>query len=329
MEDGPTIALRADMDALPIQDKKSVPYRSKKDGKAHLCGHDAHTSILMGTAKVLTELGKPKRGNIKFIFQPAEEGLAGAKAMMDDGVLLNPTVDAIAALHVAPNVPTGKLSVARGLACAAADPITIKIIGKGGHAARPHESVDSIAISAQMITALQQIISRETNPLDSAVITIGKINGGSTGNAIAPEVELVGTVRTLNPDVREKIPYQIEKVIKGITDMYGADYEFHYEKSYPSVINNDHMTDFVYQASEQILGVDKCGDEKPSMGGEDFAFYSHAIPGVIFRLGVCNGEQSTGFPLHHEMFDLDEESLPIGIAMLSQIALNYLHAKNG
>lgn len=326
-EPGPTIALRADMDALPMDDQKQVPYRSQVPGKAHTCGHDAHTSILMGTAQFLTEKKIPFKGNIKFIFQPAEEGLAGAEAMIRDGVLENPKVDAIAGLHVFYGVPTGRVTVTRGVAMAAADMITIKIIGKGGHAAHPHRSIDSVSVTAEVLSALQHIVSRQTDPLESAVITIGQINGGSAHNIIAPEVVMHGTVRTLNEAIRKEMPARIERVIKGVTEALGATYEFEYVMGYPTVSNDDSMVDLMWDAATQVLGGSKAELANPSMGGEDFAYYTHHVPGVFFRLGVGSDAKNIEYPHHHPLFDIDEDALPIGVAMLSQIALTYLEKK--
>ncbi|MGG1619284.1 M20 family metallopeptidase [Paenibacillus sp. NRS-1782] len=324
---GPTIGLRADMDALPIQDEKTVPYRSQIPGKAHLCGHDAHTAILMGAAQLLTKLERPERGNIKFVFQPAEEGLAGAKAMIDDGVLENPKVDAMAGLHMFPGLKTGTLGVSKGVAFASADSLTIKIIGKGGHAARPHEGIDAIAVSAQVISALQNIPSRLVDPLETIVITIGKISGGYMGAAIAPEVEMIGTVRTLSAELRSRIPELIEQVVRGACESFGAGYELNYQLGYPVVQNDPDMVDLMTETSEQLFGSTEWNYIKPSTGGEDFAFYCEQVPGVFFRLGSGRGDEATSYPLHHPKFDLDESVLPYGVAMMSAIALNFLKTK--
>lgn len=323
-EPGPTIGIRADMDALPIQDEKEVTYRSSNDNVAHLCGHDAHTSILMGAAELLTSLGKPKKGNIKFIFQPAEELLAGANAMISDGVLENPKVDAIIGLHVNPSLQVGEIGITYGVVCASVDNISIKIIGKGGHGARPHEGKDSILIASQVIVALQNISSRMIDPLEPVVVSIGKINGGTIGTAIATSVEMEGTVRTLSPAIREKLPSLMEQVIKGVVSAFDADYEFNYELNYPSLENNKDLIDLVSETSAEILGAEQCKLLNASTGGEDFSFYAEQIPGAFFRLGVGNGSLATSYPLHHPSFDLDEEGLCYGVAMLTGAALKYL-----
>lgn len=321
---GPTFLLRADMDALPIPDGKQVAYRSTSAGKAHLCGHDAHTAMLMGAAKLLAERGLPK-GNVKFMFQPGEEGLAGAKAMIEDGLLLNPKVDAAAALHVSPLYPVGKTGIAKGPAWAATNPLRIKIIGRGGHAAGPHHTVDSIPIAAQVITALQQIVSRQVDPLEPVVVTIGKIQGGYAANAIASEVELIGTVRTLDPRLREQMKGKIEKVVKGVTEAFGAAYEIELKEGYPIVVNDDSMYELCVRTVETVMGLEGWEPMKPTMGGEDFAFVAQQVPAVMFRLGSRGGEE-TGYPLHHPSFDMDESAMPYGAALLAAIALRYLEA---
>lgn len=322
-EEGPTIALRADMDALPINDEKNVEYASKKKNIAHLCGHDAHTSILLGVAQLFSKI-KLEKGNIKLIFQPAEEGFAGAKFMVDEGVLTNPDVEAIIGLHVHPTAKTGEITVARDKAMATSDQIDIEIIGKGGHAAHPHLSIDPIAITSVVISSLQQVVSRSIDPLEPAVITIGKINGGFKRNIIAPSVKLEGTVRILNKDLREDIRTLIEDHIKGICTGMGADYKFTYTEGYPSVVNDSSLIEDLEKVATKILGDNKLSIVKPSMGGEDFSYYTEKIPGLFFRLGTRNEDKNTDYPNHHPLFDIDEDALPYGVALLSEFALNYL-----
>jgi amidohydrolase len=312
---GPTLALRADMDALPGHGPGD---------RAHLCGHDAHTAMLMGAAQILVENREQLAGTVKFVFQPAEEGLGGAKAMIEDDVLIDPAVDAALGLHVYPFLPTGQISVTRGVSCAAVDWFTIRVVGEGGHAGHPHRSVDAVVVAAQIVTALQTITSRQVDPLEAAVLTIGTINGGVAPGAIAADVELTGTVRTLNPDVRASVKARMTAVCQGIAQSFGARCEIRYDAGPPALVNDDAVLDLVAETAEALLGKDNCRPGVTSMGGEDFACFTEKVPGAMFRLGVGDGTPRTSHPLHHPEFDLDEKALPIGTALLAAAALRYL-----
>lgn len=319
---GPTVALRADMDALPIQEESELDYKSAVDGVGHLCGHDAHTAILLGVAHIISE--RPlKRGNIKLLFQPAEEGYGGGRVMVEEGVLKNPDVDAIAGLHVHPTVNTGETSITEGFSTACTDSFDITIIGKGGHAAHPHLSIDPIAISSTVIASLQQIVSRNIDPLENIVLTIGKIEGGFARNVIAPTVRLEGTVRLLNPDLRPVVKETMDKYLDGVTSGMGATYDFDYTYGYPSVYNEPALIPTLRKTVDKILGVNQLLDVKPSMGGEDFSYFAREVPGVFFRLGT-NGGKDTAYPNHHPKFNVDENALPFGAAILSQFAYDYI-----
>ena len=323
---GPTIALRADMDALPIQEQNNHSYASLVKGKMHACGHDGHTAILLGAAKLLTGKRKNFNGKVKLIFQPAEEIAAGALPMIKQGVLNNPKVDMMFGLHIAPtNGVVGQISLAAGAITAGTKYFKLKIKGFGGHGAHPHKSVDAIIASAHIITALQTIASREINCLLPIVISIGTIHGGYRHNVIADEVEMTGTIRTLDEDIRVGIDNKIERIVKGVCDSLRCSYELEIKQGLPSLINNNKATAIVKKVAERLLGENNVFFmSHPSMGSDDFAYYSEIIPCCYFRLHAGNEKKLCNYPLHHPKFNFDEDCLPYGVALLTDIALTAL-----
>lgn len=314
--EGRTVALRADMDALPIEDKKSVPYRSKVSGKMHACGHDAHTAILLGAARILNSMRDQLKGNVKLLFQPAEETFGGAKPMIEAGVMENPRVDAVFGLHVSTEIPTGEIGVKFGQLNAASDTIKIILHGKSTHGAYPHSGVDTIVMAGQVINGLQTIVSRNVDPRDSAVVTLGKIQGGTQENIIADKVEMVGTVRTLDPEVREKVVGRIQALVPQIAEAMGGSGEVFREQGYAALINHDEMVEVVKGNGEELLGRDKVKMIKnPSLGVEDFAYFLQEAPGAFYFLGCRNEAKGIIHDGHNGYFDIDEDCLEIGVAL--------------
>jgi len=321
----PVVALRADMDALPIQDRKEVPYASQVPGVMHACGHDGHTTILVGVARILAGMRDRLPGSVKFIFQPAEEGPGGALPMIEEGALRDPDVDWIVGLHLSPELPVGKVAVRYGVAGAAADAFRLVVTGAGGHGAAPHRAVDAIAVSAQCIAALQTLVSREVNPTDPVVITVGTIHGGYRHNVIADRVVMEGTIRTLDRSVRDGIPERMRRLLGGVAEAMRARIELEVERGYPPLVNDERVAAAVQRSAEKVLGPDKVEVlDRPTMGAEDFAYFLERVPGCFFRLGGGNEEKGIIHPGHHPEYDFDEEALVVGVAVMSQVVLDLL-----
>ena len=328
---GPTIALRADMDALPICDRKEVEYASAVDGAMHACGHDVHMAVLMGAALVLGELRAGLKGDVMFIFQPSEERSAtGALLMIEDGVLKDPVPKAAVALHCFPEMEAGTVGHKPGVMTASSDRFTIVVKGTSGHASRPHQTVDAVLLGAIVINAIHHIVSRRTDPLHHAVISIGTIKGGYAPNVIADTVRMDGIVRTLNSGARKNIRSLIEETIKGVTHGMGGDYELDYHFGTASVVNDKKVDAFVAECACDILGernVIKMVD--PLMGAEDFACFLEKVPGTLFRLGTGNRSKGITAHLHSADFDVDEEAIMVGARLMSWIAARFLGAGKG
>jgi len=322
--EGKTLLLRSDMDALPIQEKNEVEYKSKNEGVMHACGHDGHMAILLITAKILSDFQKEMKGNIKFIFQPAEEGPGGARLMIEQGVMSAPQVDAAIGLHLWNYLPIGKVGIRSGPLMASMDSFTIKIKGKSGHGAIPHDAIDAIVMGSHVISALQTIVSREVSPLKSAVVSVGTIKGGYGFNIIADEVDMEGTVRALDIELQKTLPERMERILKGVTSSMRGEYELNYQFLYPITVNDEGMAQLVRKACTSIVGAEKVIIAEQTMGGEDMAFFLQKVPGCFFFLGSANREKGFDFPHHHPRFDFDEDAMPLGVEILSTIALEFL-----
>ncbi|HWR08032.1 M20 family metallopeptidase [Sporomusa sp.] len=321
---GPVVALRADIDGLPVTEENNCLYQSLQPGVMHACGHDAHTACLLGAALILAGRRASLAGTVKFIFQPAEEINAGAKLMLEQGVLTNPAVDVIFGLHNTPTLPVGQIGCKEGPLMAAVDTTFLTIKGTGGHGAIPHSTRDPITAVAAVIQGLQTIVSRQVDPLAAAVISFGTINGGHAHNVIPDKVELTGTVRTFDAVLRREMPGRMQGLISGIAQAMGTQAEFVYRQDLPAVFNPPGLAAWCRQRLEQVVGTTGVVTPVPSMGGEDFALFQEQIPGVFLWLGVGNPAKGIVHQWHNPCFDIDEDALKFGAAALAQLAYDYL-----
>jgi amidohydrolase len=320
---GPTVALRADIDALPITEQNDFEFASANPGAMHACGHDGHTAMLLGAAKVLSTMRAELGGEVRFIFQHAEElSPGGAEQLVEKGVMEG--VDAVMGIHLWSQLPVGKVGLTYGPMMAAPDIFHITVRGHGGHAAMPHQAVDSIAVGAQIVTNLQHVVSREIDPTNSVVLSVTRFQGGTTHNVIPGTVEMQGTVRTFDPNVRERVPELMERVIRGVTAAHDADYEFSYERGYRPVINDDDLTSEVAASAGEVVGGENVELMPPTMGGEDFSAYGQKAPSAFYLVGAGNEQRAITASHHHPLFTIDEDALQIGLKMHLSTVLRLL-----
>ncbi len=322
---GPCLAIRADMDALPITEQTGVPYASQTPGLMHACGHDGHTSCLVGTALVLSGMADELPGKIKFIFQPAEENDGGGRLMVEAGVLENPHVDAAIALHAWPVHPVGTISVRSGPAMAAVDTVTITVVGRGSHGAYPHKGIDPIATAAHIIVALQTIVSRSVDPVDCAVVTVGSIHAGSVPNVIPPECRMELTLRSHQRETRRRLQELVRQIAENTARSFGATANVELHEGYPVTVNDPRLSEWAVEIGREILGPDRAlTTDPPSMGAEDFSYYAERVPAMMFRLGVRPRGTETYPSLHNPQFNFNDDAIATGIRMFCELAIRFL-----
>ncbi len=313
---GPCVLVRADMDALPITEANNWDWKSANAGKMHACGHDAHTAIGLSVARILSQERESLAGSVKFMFQPAEEGLGGAASMIRDGVLENPKPDFALALHVWSSIEAGQIGLSSGPVMACADEFSARIIGQGGHGALPHQTVDAVLMAAHVVTALQSVVSRNVKPLDSAVVTVGKIEAGTAFNVIPGEATLAGTLRAFEPEVRAMLEKRCREIIETLPLAFGGSGEWHFHPGFPAVVNDESVTARLMPALQQVAGTENVAPFEPTLGAEDFSLVLEKIPGCYFFVGARNESIGATFPHHHPHFNICESALPLGVGAL-------------